>query len=143
MVLPRRRLSWSDQKDVMEPIKQDLTTERCQQLESMCKGPEAGLSLAHTGGSVRRRVCLAQGEPGEGWWEVNVERGPGSEHKALLSGRAQELVWGSLHGPLVWELDPCFVSHQASSQRGVQPPGSHHGSFREEQVINLNSFSLY
>lgn len=34
-------------------------------------------------------------------------RGPGSEHR-VASGTpegALELVWGSLRGPLVWELD--------------------------------------
>lgn len=30
---------------------------------------------------MRRRVCLAHGEPGEEWWEVNVGRGPGWEQK--------------------------------------------------------------
>lgn len=30
---------------------------------------------------MRRRVCLAQGELEEEWWEVNVGRGPGWEQR--------------------------------------------------------------
>lgn len=66
VALIRADASKEDDKDMMEAIKQDLTEEQFQQLESMCKGPGAGMSLTHTGGSVRRRVCLVQCEPSEG-----------------------------------------------------------------------------
>lgn len=39
----------------------------------------------HAGGSVRRRMCLAQGEPGEEWWEVNVGRDPEWEQRRFHS----------------------------------------------------------
>lgn len=50
----------------------------------MCKCPEVGMNSAHTGGKVRRRVCLAQDEPGEEWWEVN---GGG-----VLGGSKEDLI---------------------------------------------------
>ena len=49
VALIRADASKEDGKDVTEAIKQDLTEEQFQQLESKCKGPGAGMSLAHTG----------------------------------------------------------------------------------------------